>query len=252
MDDNDLVGLTVAQLSSMLRDGQVSPLELVTAYLERIGRVDGRLHAYISLREEEALEEARKADMSKARGPLYGIPVAVKDQMHARGMPTTAGSIILNEIAQEDSTIVARLRNAGAILLGKLNLSEFALGGNIRHPYGTPRNPWNLEHQPGPSSSGPGIAVAASLCAAVIGEDTGGSIRIPAAWCGVTGLRPTWGRVSRHGMLGVAWSMDQATPMARTAEDCALVFQAIAGRDPRDPYTSERPVPSFSPVDRQR
>ena len=253
MAEESLTSLPVTRLSQLLHSREVSPVELTKLYLERIGHLDGTLHAYITVCREEALAQARKAESDlingSVTGPLHGIPMAVKDQMHARGLPTTAGSVILKEVAREDSTVVARLKKAGAVFLGKLNLSEFALGGNIHHPYGTPRNPWNLEHQPGHSSSGTGIAVAASLCAAAIGEDTGGSNRTPAAWCGVTGLRPTWGRVSRHGMIGVSWSMDQAGPMARSVEDAALVFQAIAGHDPKDPYTSRRPVPIFQPQD---
>ena len=253
MVEEALANMPVTRLSQLLQSCEVSPVELTKLYLERIRRLDGKLHAYITICEKEALEAAHVAELELAKGevkgPLHGIPMAVKDQMHACGLPTTAGSVILKEVAREDCTVVARLKDSGAVLLGKLNLSEFALGGNIHHPYGTPRNPWNLDYQPGHSSSGTGIAVAASLCAAAIGEDTGGSNRNPAAWCGVTGLRPTWGRVSRYGILGVSWSMDQAGPMARTVEDCALVFQAIAGYDPRDPLTSRRPVPPFLPRD---
>ena len=256
MVDEELASLPVTQLSRLLHAREVSPVELTRLYFERIRRLNGKLNAYITVCEEEALDEARRAEAElaggNARGPLHGIPVAAKDQMDARGTPTTVGSSFLNEVAEEDSTVVARLREAGAVFLGKLNLSEFALGGNINHPFGIPRNPWNLDYQPGHSSSGAGIAVAASLCAAAIGEDTGGSIRTPAGWCGVTGLRPTWGRVSRHGMFGLSWSMDQAGPMTKTVEDCALVFQAIAGYDSKDAYTSRRSVPSFTPKETLR
>ena len=248
---SDPTTLPVTELSRLILSRELSPVELVNAYLARISRLNGQVNAYITVMEEEALEQARRAEEALSRGEpvgkLHGIPMAVKDQLHARGVVTTGGSTILKEIAAEDSTVVARLREAGAILLGKLNLSEFALGGTLVHPFGTPRNPWNLDHQPGVSSSGSGIAVALSLCAAAIGEDTGGSVRIPAAWCGVTGLRPTWSRVSRYGMLGLSWSMDQAGPMTKTAEDCALVFQAIAGHDPKDPNTSREPVQEFRP-----
>ncbi|MBI4199267.1 MAG: amidase [Chloroflexi bacterium] len=248
---DDLAHRPATELLGLLRRRQVSATELARAYLGRIERLDPELHAYVTVCADQALEEARQADAAlgagKRLGLLHGLPVAVKDQMHARGLRTTGGSTILDLVAEEDATVVARLRQAGAVLLGKLNLSEFAFGGNIRHPYGTPRNPWDLGRQAGHSSSGSGVAVAASLCAAAIGEDTGGSIRIPAAWCGVTGLRPTWGRVSRYGMLSVCWSMDQAGPMTRTVEDCALVFQAIAGQDPQDPYTVRGRVPRFRP-----
>jgi aspartyl-tRNA(Asn)/glutamyl-tRNA(Gln) amidotransferase subunit A len=244
-----LVFLPVAQLSRLLHEKKVSPVELTRGYLERIGRLNSRLNAYINICEDEALEEARTAEAEllagRSLGPMHGIPVAAKDQMDARGMPTTVGSSFLMDLAEEDSTVVARLRQAGSVFLGKLNLSEFALGGNINHPFGIPRNPWNLDYQPGHSSSGSGVAVAAGLCAAAIGEDTGGSVRTPSGWCGITGLRPTWGRVSRHGLFPLSWSMDQAGPMTRTVEDCFLVFQAIAGYDPMDPYTSRRPVNNF-------
>ncbi len=252
----DVTHLTVTRLAELLSSRQASPVELVQAYLDRIQRLDSTLRAYITVCGEEALEEARRAEQELSRGhvrgPLHGIPIGVKDQLDARGLLTTGGSTILERVASEDSTLVARLREAGAILLGKLNMAEFALGGTLNHPFGNPRNPWNTDHQPGHSSSGSGVAVAASLCAAAIGEDTGGSIRSPAAWCGVTGLRPTWGRVSRHGMLGICWYMDQAGPMTWTVEDCALVFHAIAGHDPKDPFTSKRPAPTFHPQDSLR
>ena len=250
MSADPLAEKSATELAGLLDRGEVSSVELVEAYLRRIERLNPSLNAYITVCAEEALETARQSDAARAagttHGPLHGIPVAVKDQMHMRGLVTTAGGF-LDAVAKEDSTVVARLRGAGAILLGKLNLSEFAFGGNIRHPFGTPRNPWNIERQPGHSSSGSGVAVAASLCAAAIGEDTGGSIRIPAAWCGVTGLRPTWGRVSRHGIQPVCWSMDQAGPMTKTVEDCALVYEGIAGHDPNDPYTLPDPVGHFRP-----
>ena len=250
MSADPLAEKSATELAGLLDGGKVSSVELVEAYLRRIERLNPSLNAYITVCAEEALEAARQSDAARAagttRGPLHGIPVAVKDQMHMRGLVTTAGGF-LDAVAKNDSTVVARLRGASAILLGKLNLSEFAFGGNIQHPFGTARNPWNVERQPGHSSSGSGVAVAASLCAAAIGEDTGGSIRIPAAWCGVTGLRPTWGRVSRHGIQPVCWSMDQAGPMTKTAEDCALVYEGIAGHDPNDPYTLPDPVEHFRP-----
>lgn len=253
MAGHEVAQQTVVELAGRLRKLELSPVELTRAYLDRIQRLDGKLRAYIAVCGEGALEEARRAEQELAqgrdRGPLHGIPVAVKDQLDAKGVVTTGGSTILEDVAMRDSTVVARLREAGAVLLGKLNLAEFAMGGTVRHPFGDPRNPWNTDHQPGHSSSGSGVAVAASLCAAAIGEDTGGSIRIPAAWCGVTGLRPTWGRVSRYGMLGLCWSMDQAGPMAWTVEDTAIVFEAIGGHDPNDAHTSRQPVPRFQPRD---
>jgi aspartyl-tRNA(Asn)/glutamyl-tRNA(Gln) amidotransferase subunit A len=253
MANEDLIHTSVAELSALLGERKLSPVELTQSYLNRIEALDDRLHAFITIDAEGALAAAKIAESAIANGkrigPLHGIPMAVKDQMDARGLPTTGGSSILNDIATADSTVVGRLREAGVVLLGKLNLSEFALGGSIKHPYGVPRNPWDTDRQPGQSSSGSGIAVAASMCAAAIGEDTSGSIRGPASWCGITGLRPTWGRVSRHGILPMSWSMDQAGPMTKTVEDCATVFAAIAGYDPHDAYTSHQPVPAYKSLE---
>ena len=177
---------------------------------------------------------------------MHGIPVAVKDQVYTKGVRATDGSKILEGfVPGEDATVIAKLKAAGAVLLGKLNMSEFAMGVIFDHSYGTPRNPWDLERNPGSSSSGSGAATAACLCATSLGEDTAGSIRNPANWCGVVGLRPTWGRVSRHGVMGGTWSMDAIGPLARTVEDCAITMQAIAGHDPRDPYTWDVPVPDY-------
>ena len=253
MANDDLMHATVAELSRLLDTKTISPVELTQAYLDRIAALDERLHAFITIDTDGALASAREAESAISKGqrlgPLHGIPMAVKDQMNTKGLPTTGGSSILKDIATKDATVVARLRESGVVLLGKLNLSEFALGGSINHPYGVPRNPWDTERQPGQSSSGSGIAVAASMCAAAIGEDTSGSIRGPASWCGITGLRPTWGRVSRHGILPMSWSMDQAGPMTRTVEDCATVFAVIAGYDPNDPYTSHKAPPSYQPLE---
>jgi aspartyl-tRNA(Asn)/glutamyl-tRNA(Gln) amidotransferase subunit A len=250
MSDTELARKSLTEISALLRAKALSSVELVEVFLKRIQRIDPSLHAYITVCAEEALRTARQADEARISGTpnglLHGIPIAIKDQMHMQGVRTTAGSF-LDFFPNEDSTVVAKLKSAGAIILGKLNLSEFAFGGNIGHPFGTPRNPWDTNHQPGHSSSGSGIAVAAALCTAAIGEDTGGSIRIPAAWCGITGLRPTWGRVSRYGIQPISWSMDQAGPMARSVEDCAQVFQAISGYDLNDPSTSHYPVLPFTP-----
>src|SRR5437879_4288562 len=183
---------------------------------------------------------------SAASGPRTGTPFAVKDQFTTRGVRTTAGSRILADNVPDDAaTVVARLTAAGGILLGKLNLTEFALGGTIQFPYGQPRNPWNTEHDTGGSSAGSGAAVAAALCAVSLGEDTGGSVRTPASWCGVAGHRPTWGLVSRHGCIPLAWSLDAPGPLGRTVEDCALVLRIIAGHDPRDPLTTRRTPPDY-------
>jgi len=246
----DLAYLPAARAAALIRQRKLSAVDLVEAYLDRIAAVDGTLRAYITTCGDAALEAARERERALASGaapgPLHGVPVAVKDQFHTRGIPTTAGSRLLRDfVPADDATVVERLARAGAILLGKLNLSEFALGGTIAHPFGQPRNPWDPEREPGGSSSGSGIAPAAALCSVALGEDTGGSIRSPASYCGLVGLRPTWGRVSRAGCIPVSWSMDAAGPLARTVEDAALLLGVIAGRDPRDPLTSDRRVPDY-------
>ena len=173
--------------------------------------------------------------------------MAIKDQFWTDGILTSNGSRVYRDfVPNEDSTVVRRLKEAGATLLGKLNLSELAMGGTQNPPYGIPANPWDLERTPGESSSGSGVALSAHLCAASIGEDTGGSGRGPAAYCGVVGLRPTFSRVSRYGMTHMCWFMDAAAPMTKTVEDCAIVLGAIAGYDEKDPYTSPRPVPDYT------
>jgi aspartyl-tRNA(Asn)/glutamyl-tRNA(Gln) amidotransferase subunit A len=250
-DRDDLAFLGAARLAELVRARKVSPVELVQMYLARIETLDGRLRAYITVLPEAALEAARRAEAAVMRGEtlgaLHGVPYAVKDQFDTAGVRTTCGSRILEaHVPAGSATAVRRLDAAGGILLGKLNLTEFALGGTQRFPFGQPRNPWNLDHDPGGSSSGSGIAVAAALCAAALGEDTGGSVRSPASWCGVVGLRPTWGRVSRQGSFPLSWSMDAAGPLTRTVEDAALLLRAIAGHDPEDPLTSRRPVPDYS------
>ncbi len=249
---DDLTLKSAVQLSALIAARQTSPVELTQAFIERARRFE-RLNAYITLDEEGALQAAGTAERELAqglsRGPLHGLPVAVKDQFDAKGMRTTLGGNIVDYIAEEDATAVGRLREAGAVLLGKLNLSEYALGGNVQHPFGVPRNPWDESRQAGQSSSGSGVAVAASLCAASLGGDTAGSIRGPAGWCGIVGLRPTWGAVSRYGAFPMAWFMDTIGPMTKTVADAAMVYEAIAGHDPRDPYTSARPVAPFEPRD---
>ena len=247
---DDLALRSATDLADLLASRAVSPVELTQAFLARAKRFS-RLNAYITLDEEGALQAALDAEAELARGdrrsPAHGLPVAVKDQFDAKGMRTTLGGNIVDYVADEDATAVARLRQAGAVILGKLNLSEYALGGNVQHPFGVPRNPWDETRQAGQSSSGSGVAVAASLCAASLGGDTAGSIRGPAGWCGIVGLRPTWGAVSRRGAFPMAWFMDTIGPMTKTVADAAMLHQIIAGHDPKDPYSSKRLVAPFEP-----
>ena len=251
MDGNGIAFMSAAATARAVRAGELSPVDAVQAYLGRIDRLDSRLSAYITVTREEALDAARLVEERLRRGedpgPLAGVPVAVKDQFWTDGILTSNGSRVYRDfVPSEDATIVRRLKAAGATLLGKLNLSELAMGGTQEPPWGIPANPWDLERTPGESSSGSGVALSAHLCAASIGEDTGGSGRGPAAYCGVVGLRPTFTRVSRYGMTHMCWFMDAAAPMTKTVEDCALVLGAIAGYDERDPYTSRRPVPGYA------
>ena len=250
MNSNDIPFLSATELADLLKTREVSPVEATEAYLSRIEQVDPALNAYITVTADQARSEARQAEAEIAagnyRGPLHGVPVAVKDQFCTEGVLTTGGSSILSDyIPDYDATVMAKLREAGAVLLGKLNMSEFAMGDAFHHPYGRPRNPWDLSRNPGTSSSGSGAATAAFLCATSLGEDTAGSIRGPAAFCGLVGIRPTWGLVSRHGMLASTWSMDAAGPISRTVKDCAVTLQAIAGYDPNDRYTRNAPVANY-------
>ena len=251
MTPSDIPFLTAASLAESIRSKQVSPVEATKAYLDRIEAVDGQLNSYITVCGDEALAAAREAEGAITRGDslglLHGVPFAVKDQFWTRGLLTTGGSTLLSDfVPGEDATVVARLRHAGGILLGKLNMSEFATGNSVYHPYGQPHNPWDLDRHPGTSSSGSGAATAAFLCATSLGEDTGGSIRNPANNCGLVGIRPTWGLVSRYGVLGASWSMDIGGPISRTVEDCAITLQAIAGHDPNDPHSAQVPVPDYT------
>jgi aspartyl-tRNA(Asn)/glutamyl-tRNA(Gln) amidotransferase subunit A len=251
MPDNDLCYLTLAEASRALRRKDCSPVELTNACLERIGKLDSRLHSFITLTEELALRQAKEAEREllsgKDRGPLHGIPIALKDLYMTRGIRTTCHSAVLeNWIPDYDATATAKLREAGAILLGKLGMHEFAFGGpSVDAPFPAVRNPWNTDHIPGGSSSGSGAALAAGFCYGSLGSDTGGSIRTPSSHCGVVGIKPTYGRVSRYGVVPLSWSLDHAGPMARTVEDCAILLQAIAGYDPNDPASADMPVPDF-------
>jgi len=243
----------MADLGRMIATKQVSPVEVVRAHLDRIAAVDQTLRAFITVCADAALESARAAEAElmagRAVGPLHGVPWAPKDLYSTKGVRTTGGSKILGDsVPSADATVVARLAGAGAILLGKLNMHEFAYGPEgLNAHYGDTRNPWGMDaHRiAGGSSSGSGAAVAAGLVPGSLGSDTGGSIRIPASLCGITGLKPTYGRASRAGVLPLAWSMDHVGPMTRSARDCALMLSAIAGYDPADPTTSVLPVPDY-------
>jgi aspartyl-tRNA(Asn)/glutamyl-tRNA(Gln) amidotransferase subunit A len=247
----ELLSFDVATLAAKFRAKEISPVEVTDAYLERIELLDEKLLAYITVTAADARAAARVAETEIVggswRGPFHGVPIALKDLCYTRGTLTTGGSKILAAFVPDfDCTIWARLREAGAVLLGKLNLHEFASGATNTNPHwGTCRNPYNLERVPGGSSGGSGAAIVAKLAAATIGTDTGGSIRIPAAFCGCVGMKQTWSRVSRHGVLPLADSLDHAGPITRTVRDAALMLQVIAGHDPHDSTSSAEPVPDY-------
>ena len=241
---------TIAQLSAGLAAGEFSSEELTRAFLARIERFDPGLNAFITVTAESALAQARSADERRRQGqagPLTGVPIAQKDIFCTNGVRTSCGSRMLDRfLAPYDATVVEKLNAAGAVMLGKTNMDEFAMGSsNETSFYGPVRNPWDLDAVPGGSSGGSAAAVAARLTPGATGTDTGGSIRQPAALCGITGIKPTYGRVSRWGMIAYASSLDQGGPMARTAEDCALLLGAMAGFDPRDSTSVDRPVPDY-------
>jgi aspartyl-tRNA(Asn)/glutamyl-tRNA(Gln) amidotransferase subunit A len=246
----ELAYLPLAEQAGLIARGDLSPVELTRTYLERIDQWNPVLKAWITVTADRALDAARAAEREiaagRSRGPLHGIPYGVKDQMHVAGVRTTAASPILADLVPVESAgVIERLDAAGAVLLGKQNLDEWGKGGTIRHHFGQPRNPWHLAHTPSGSSSGSGVATAAGLCSGSLGEDTGGSVRQPAAANGIVGLRPTFGRVSRSGALMYGWNSDTIGPLTRTVEDAAILLGAIAGADGRDPLSSDRPVPDY-------
>jgi len=249
---DEIAGMTVCQLAPKIRTRQISPVELTRAVLDRIERFDPVLNAYITVDAEGALKAARAAQRQiaagKYLGPLHGIPVSLKDLFDAKGLRTTAGSkIFADRIADRDAPSVARLRAAGAVIVGKTNLHEFAFGSTTQNPhYGGTRNPYDLSRIPGGSSGGSAAAVAADLCMASTGTDTGGSIRTPSALCGTVGLKPTYGRVSLRGIVPLAWSLDHAGPIAKCVRDAALLLGVMAGHDPLDPTSAEAKVPAFA------
>ncbi|HLJ58858.1 MAG TPA: amidase [bacterium] len=248
--DCDLAYGSLIRLGRLLDQRQVSPVDIVRALLERINQYNGRLASYITVCGDAALEEARAAEQEitragHRRGRLHGLPIAHKDVSLTRGVRTTAHSrCLLDSVPDRDATYVRRLRDAGMILLGKTNTTEFACG--TMDLFGVHRNPWDLGRYAGGSSGGSANALAAGLAVAATGSDTGGSIRVPASFCGVVGLKPTYGRVSRNGLLPLSWSMDHVGPMARTTADCALLLNGMAGHDPADPTSASAPVPDFA------
>ena len=252
MTNHDLCNLSLNDMASEIRSGNVSPVELTEAHLNRISNAGPFANAYLEVFSEEALncaqEAAREINQGNYLGSLHGIPVAIKDLCDVRGRRTTAGSVVLDEMPKtEDSEVVRRLRAAGAILLGKTNLHEFAMGGTSINPhYGTPPNPWDPRRLPGGSSGGSGVAVSLRMAAAALGSDTGGSIRVPAAHCGITGIKPTFGLVSRRGVFPLSMSCDHVGPMGRSALDCALILNVLAGYDPNDPYSTNQQAQDFT------
>lgn len=251
--DSDLADLPLYQLSGMIRKGEISSKKLVKVYLERILKFGGTngINAYITVDRDGALKQAEELDglskEKKFKGPLHGLPIAVKDNLDTKEIKTTGGSKILASwMPPRDAHVVEKLKEAGALILGKTNLHEFAFGITTNNPhYGPTRNPYDPSRIPGGSSGGSGAAAAAALCAGAIGTDTGGSVRIPAALCGVVGLKPTLGRVGRGGMMYLSFTRDVIGPITRTVMDSALILKAVAGLDPRDPESSSNPVPDY-------
>ena len=249
---NDLLSFDVAALSKKLRAREVSPVEVTDAYLARIEEVDKKLNAYITVTVDVAREAAKRAEREIAagnwRGPFHGVPVALKDLCYTKGIVTTGGSKILEEFVPDyDCTLWSRLAAQGAVLLGKLNMHEFAYGVTSSNPHwGIVKNPYDTTRIPGGSSGGSAAAIVTGMAAATIGTDTAGSIRIPAAFCGCVGLKQTWSRVSRYGVIPLSDSLDHAGPITRSVRDAALMLQVIAGHDPNDSTSSREPVPDYS------
>ena len=248
---SDLTDLTIADAGTLLERREISPVELVDAALARIERHDPAIHAFITITAESARSKAREAETRIAkggyRGPFDGIPFALKDNIETRGIRSTSHSkLLLDNVPTEDATVAANLTDAGGILIGKTATFEFALGGpSWDLPWPPALNPWSIKHLPGGSSSGSGAAVAARFVPAAIGTDTGGSVRWPAAVCGIAGLKPTYGRISRKGVHPNTFSLDHCGPMTRTVEDCAIMLGAAAGHDPLDPGSIDEPVPDY-------
>lgn len=252
MDALELCYLSAGELSRLIGGKEVSPVEVIDAYLSRIAATEPVLNSFITLLPEHARAAAQRAEAQiqagRYRGPLHGIPVGLKDLFNTAGVRTTSGSRLFdNFIPERDCTVAARFQQAGAILLGKLNMHQFAYGPTGENAdYGPTHNPWNPERITGGSSGGSGSATAAGQCAITMGSDTGGSVRIPAALCGIVGLKPTYGFVSRAGLTPLSWCLDHPGPMTRTVADAALTMQAIAGYDPRDPAAADVNIPDYT------
>jgi aspartyl-tRNA(Asn)/glutamyl-tRNA(Gln) amidotransferase subunit A len=248
---SEILFQSVAELAPLLKARKLSPVELVRAFLDRIEAVNPKVNAFITVTGEQAVKQARQAEEEIAagryRGPLHGVPYAPKDLLATKGIRTTNGSKATADwIPDHESTVTTRLNRAGAILIGKLNLLEFAMGSGQRGLVGPARNPWDLSYSPSGSSSGSGAALAAAMVPLAIGSDTGGSIRGPAKSCGIVGLKPTYGRVSREGVTSLSWTLDHVGPMARTVADVARMLQVIAGADPRDRTAAAVVVPDYT------
>ena len=252
MDTRDLCFASIAEAAKLISSGEISPVDLVGAHLARIAQTDGRLNSFVTLLGDEAVAAAADAESAirsgNYLGPLHGIPIGLKDLYDTKGVRTAVGSRILRDrVPEADAAVTERFKEAGAIIVGKLQMHEFALGATSENPHDGPaHNPWDTDRMTGGSSGGSGSAVAAGQVMGALGSDTGGSIRIPAALCGIVGLKPTFGRVSRRGVYPLSWSLDTAGPMTRTVRDAALILNAIAGYDSRDPSSSDTAAEDFT------
>ncbi len=249
MSETPIYFKTITETAELIAAKQLSPVDVTTATLARIERLDGQFMSYATVMAEHAMAAAQKAERELSAGicrsPLHGIPIAVKDICFTKGVHTMgAAKVLADHVPTFDATVIAKLEAAGAVLLGKLNLTEGAMGG-YNPEFDIPKNPWNPDRWTGSSSSGSGVATAAGLCFGSLGSDTGGSIRFPSASCGIVGIKPTWGRVSRYGVLALAESMDHVGPMTRSVADAAMMLAAIAGHDPNDPTSLPNPVPNM-------
>lgn len=252
MQITDFCFMSITEASDLIARGELSPTDLIDAHLNRIAQTDDRLNSFITLLEPQAREAAKIAEIelqAKApRSPLHGIPIGLKDLYFTKGIRTTMGSSIMDDFVPDyDATVTTRFQEAGAVILGKLQMHEFAYGATSENIHtGPAHNPWDTQRVTGGSSGGSGSSVAAGQVMAALGTDTGGSVRIPSTLCGIVGFKPTFGRISRHGVYPLSWSFDTVGPMTRTVHDAALVMNAIAGHDLKDPFSSREPVPDFT------